>query len=279
MSEILFADVKGIKLCYEVKGKGNPIFLVHGFGNKKEFWIAQSDNLSNEFKVIALDCRGSGKSDRPNEPYTAEMLAQDVIGLMDTLKLQKAHFIGHSLGGAVVQNIALMYPEKIDKIVLVCTFPDFPLDKSGVEMFKKNWIAMYEAKIKDPIKAFYDKMKLRFSRDFFKIMKEEPERKIFGIYSTKDLMEIDRIDPITPQDINNLTNALLTHKVLDRLQKIKAETLIIAGNKDRLASKVSSEQIHQRIPKSTLKIIPGGHFVTMEKAPEINKLIIDFLKS
>jgi pimeloyl-ACP methyl ester carboxylesterase len=110
-------------------------------------------------------------------------------------------------------------------------------------------------------------------------MKEEPERKIFGIYSTKDLMEIDRIDPITPQDINNLTNALLTHKVLDRLQKIKAETLIIAGNKDRLASKVSSEQIHQRIPKSTLKIIPGGHFVTMEKAPEINKLIIDFLKS
>ncbi len=278
MSGIFFADVNGLKLCYEVKGEGYPIFLVHGFGNKKEFWIAQSDKFSNEFKVISLDCRGSGKSDRPNEPYTAEMLAKDVIGLMDVLQIQNAHFIGHSLGGAVVQHIALMYPERIGKIILICTFPDFPLDKSGIEMFKKNWIDMYEARKKDPIKAFYDKMKLRFSRDFFKIMKEDPERKIIGILSTKDFMDIDRIDPATPQDINNFTNALITHKVLNKLQEIKAETLIIAGDKDRLGSKVSSEQIHQKIPNSTLKVIPGGHFVNIEKALETNKLIIDFLK-
>jgi len=279
MSGIFFADVKGLKLCYEVKGEGYPIFLIHGFGSKKEYWIAQSDNFSKEFKVIALDSRGAGKSDRPNELYTAELLAKDVIGLMDVLSVPRAHFIGHSLGGAVVQHIALMYPERVGKIVLISTFPDFPLDKSGVEMFKKNQIAMYEATKNDPIKGFYTKMKLRFSREFLKLMKEDPERKLHGIFTTNDLMEINRIDPATPQDINNLTNVLVTHQVLNKLHEIKAKTLIIAGNKDRLASKLSSEQLHERIPNSILKVIPGGHFINLEKAAEINQLIIDFLKS
>ncbi|GAG82729.1 unnamed protein product [marine sediment metagenome] len=229
--------------------------------------------------MIALDGRGAGKSDRPNELYTAEMLAKDVVGLMDVLNLPRANFIGHSLGGAVVQHIALMYPERVGKIVLICTFPDFPLDRSGIEMYKNNQIAMYKAIIKDPIKGFYDKMKLRFSRDFFKIMKSEPERKLNGVITTNELIEINRIDPATPQDINNLTNVLVTHQVLNRLHEIKAETLIIAGDKDRLASKVSSEQLHERIPNSILKVIPGGHFINLEKAPEINQLIIDFLKS
>jgi len=279
MSGIFFADVKGLKLCYEVKGEGYPIFLIHGFGTKKEYWIAQSDNLSKEFKVITLDSRGAGKSDRPNEPYTAKMLAKDVIGLMDVLSLPRAHFIGHSLGGAVVQHIALMYPERVGKIILMCTFPDFPLDKSGLEMFKKNQIAMYEAIKNDPIKGFYTKMKLRFSRDFLKLLKADSERKHHGIFTTNDLMEINSIDPATPQDINNFTNVLVTHQVLNRLHEIKAETLIIAGDKDRLASKLSSEQLHEKIPNSSLKVIPGGHYVNLEKAPEINQLIIDFLKS
>jgi pimeloyl-ACP methyl ester carboxylesterase len=279
MSGIFFAEVKGLKLCYEMKGMGFPIFLIHGFGTKKEYWIAQSDNFSNEFKVITLDNRGAGRSGRPNEPYTAEMLAKDVIGLMDVLKLEKAHFIGHSLGGAVVQHIAIMYPERVAKIILMNTFPDFPLDKSGLEMFKKNQIVMYEAIRMDPIKGFYDKMKLRFSRDFLKIMKMEPDRKLHGIVTTNELMEINNIDPATPQDIKNLTNVLVTHNVLNRLHQIKAETLIIAGDKDRLASKVSSEQLHEKIPNSILKVIQGGHYINLEKAPEINQLIIDFLKS
>ncbi|MHA1985705.1 MAG: alpha/beta fold hydrolase [Promethearchaeota archaeon] len=279
MSGIFFADVKGLKLCYEVRGEGYPIFFIHGFGTKKEYWIAQSDDLSKEFKVITVDSRGAGKSDRPNEPYTAEMLAKDIIGLMDVLNLSEAHFIGHSLGGAVVQHIALMFPERVSKIVLISTFPDFPLDKSGVEMFKKNQIAMYEALLNDPIKGFYTKMKLRFSREFLKLMKEDPERKLHGIFTTNDLIEINRIDPATPQDIINLTNVLVTHQVLNKLHNIKAETLIIAGDKDRLASKLSSEQLHEKIPNSILKVIPGGHFINLEKATEINQLIIDFLKS
>ena len=72
MSEISFADVEGVKLCYSSKGEGFPVILIHGFA-KKEFWIGQVSALSNQFKVIWFDNRGVGASDRPNIPYTMRM--------------------------------------------------------------------------------------------------------------------------------------------------------------------------------------------------------------
>ena len=98
----LFAEVNGIKFCYEILGEGDPLILVHGFGSKKESWIAQFKPFSEHFKVIRFDNRGSGKSHRPKEIYTMEVFADDIAGLMDYLKIDKAHIIGWSLGGMIV---------------------------------------------------------------------------------------------------------------------------------------------------------------------------------
>ncbi|MFX1316594.1 MAG: alpha/beta fold hydrolase [Promethearchaeota archaeon] len=274
-----YAEINGIKICYEIRGEGYPVFLVHGFGANKEFWIAQVGELSKKYKVITFDNRGSGMSDHPNEPYTMEMFADDLKGLMDVLKIEKAHFIGHSLGGAVIQHLALRYPERVNKIILISSFTDLPLDEVGIEMYKKNQLAIYEASINDPIKAFYDKMKLRFSRNFLKLMKEDPSKKWHDLWSTDDLIEITKLNPLNSQDIINLTNTLITHKTLNRLPEIKNQTLIITGEKDRIASKTASEQLHQGIPNSTLKIFEVGHWLNLEKAPEVNKIILDFLKN
>ena len=94
-----FADVNGIKICYEIHGDGYPVILVHGFGSKKEAWVAQTSPLAEYFKVITFDNRGAGKSDRPDGPYTMEIYADDIRGLMDFLKIEKAHVLGWSLGG------------------------------------------------------------------------------------------------------------------------------------------------------------------------------------
>jgi 3-oxoadipate enol-lactonase len=275
-----YTEINGIKICYGIFGDGFPVFLIHGFAANKEFWITQINELSKKFKIITMDNRGSGKSDRPNELYTMEMLAEDLKGLMDYLKIEKAHLIGHSLGGAVIQHFVLKYPERVIKLVLIASFADLPLDQSGIEMYKNNQIAIYEAGLKDPIKAFYDKMKLRFSRNFFKLMKENPTKRWYDLWSTEDLMKITKSNPSTSQDIINLSNALITHKTSTRLHKIKNATLIIGAEKDKVASKVSSEQLHQGIPNSILKIFTEGegHFLNLEKAPEINKLIIEFLE-
>ena len=114
----LFAELKGVKICYELKGKGYPVILVHGFGAKKEDWIAQFGPLSEKFKVIRFDNRGAGKSDRPKTPYTMEVFADDIKGLMDYLKIKKAHIIGWSLGGMIVQNFVLKYPNYVNKLTM-----------------------------------------------------------------------------------------------------------------------------------------------------------------
>jgi pimeloyl-ACP methyl ester carboxylesterase len=277
MTNLFAENINGIKICYEIHGEGYPVFLVHGFAAKKEYWIAQISDLSKKFKIITPDNRGAGKSNRPNMPYTMEMLVNDLKGLMDFLKIGKANLIGHSLGGAVIQHFALKYPDYVNKIILICSFPDLPLDEVGIRMYKENQIAMYEARLKDPIKAFYDKMKLRFSREFIKLMKEDPKKKFHGIFSAYDLIESEKIDSASPQDINNLTNALINHRVLNQLPEIKNETLIIAGDKDKLASKASRDQLHEKIPNSTLKLVSGSHWVNLEKAPEVNQIILNFL--
>lgn len=272
----LYAQVKDIKICYEIHGEGFPLILLHGY-TKKEFWMGQISELSKVFKIIIFDNRGVGKSDRPNIPYTMEMLADDLKALMDYLNIKKAHLIGHSEGGMIIQHFVLKYPEMVDKLILMSTNMGFP-DESAVKLFKNNQIELYESRLKDPIKAFYDKMKLRISRKLLKEMKQDPDKLFHGIFSAKKLMKIENDDPWTPQDITNHAHALNTHDTSEQLHEIKNKTLIMTGDKDRLTPKIASEQIHEKILNSKLIVIEGGHYFPLEKAPEVNKYILEFLK-
>ena len=95
----LFADVNDIKICYDILGEGEPVVLIHGFSDRKEHWRAQIGDLSRYFKVIRIDNRGAGKSDRPDGAYSMEIYADDIKGLLDHFDIEKTHIIGHSLGG------------------------------------------------------------------------------------------------------------------------------------------------------------------------------------
>jgi len=273
-----FAEVNGIKICYEMHGDGYPVILVEGYGAKKEGWIAQTPSLSEHFKVITFDNRGSGKSDRPNFPYTMDMFADDIKGLMDYLDLKKAHIIGKSLGGMIVQIFTLKYPEYVNKLVLLNTSTGYPSDQ-GPEMYKQGQIDNYYTKLKDPAKTFFESARGGFSREFRKLMQEDPKRKFHGFWSAEDIIKESIIDPTTPQDIGNQANALKGFHSLEKLYEIKSETLILGAEKDRVMSVNNQQQMHERIPNSTIKIIKGtGHSSNLEKAPEVNQILIDFLK-
>ncbi|MBD3254754.1 MAG: alpha/beta fold hydrolase, partial [Candidatus Lokiarchaeota archaeon] len=117
-----FAEINGIIICYEIRGQGEPIVLVHGFGSSKETWLAQAPVLSKYYKVITLDNRGAGKSERPNKKYSMETFSDDIQGLLDHLKIPKAKAVlGWSLGGMIVQHFALKYPDRAEKIGLLFT--------------------------------------------------------------------------------------------------------------------------------------------------------------
>jgi len=273
-----YAEVNGVKLCYEIDGEGYPLFLIHGFGAKKESWIAQVPELSKHYKVITLDNRGAGKSERPEAEYTMEIFADDLNALMGHLGIEKANIAGWSLGGMIVQNFILKYPERVNKLILINTNHGFP-DEGGPTVYKNMRLSELEMKKVDPAKAWWSGARSSFYIKFRKELEANPSKKWYGLWSAEELIELSTIDPPTEKDINMQGNALMTHDTYDRLDTIKNPTLIIAASHDRVMSKLSMEQFNEKIPNSTLVIIEkAGHSSPLSRAPEVNQTIIDFLK-
>ncbi len=275
----LLTDVNGIKICYEILGEGDPVLLVHGLGSKKESWIGQFKPLSEHFKVIRFDNRGAGKSDRPKGEYSMELFADDITGLMDYLKIDKAHIIGWSLGGMIVQNFVIKYPERVNKMILINTNYGTP-DESGAELYKNMRIANLKATEKDPEQTFWKSIRADYHISFRKQLEAEPSKKWYGLWSAEDLIKESMIDPPTLEDIELQARALSTHHTLERLNEIKNESLLITSTHDRVIPTAVMKEMHKRIPNSTLKVIDkAGHGSPRSRAQEINKMIIDFLSN
>ena len=280
----LFAEVNGIKICYDIHGDGEPIILIHGFSDRKEHWRAQVGALSEDFKVIRMDNRGAGKSDRPDGKYTMEVYASDVAGLMTNLEIERAHIIGHSMGGMIAQNFAILYPDRVDKLILLNTFPGLKPPGESIEdiitMQRESAIAGQAAILKDPDNVFIDGAKSSYSRKFWKLMKENPKKKFHGIWSVEDLIDEKKNYGPTAIDLSNQSYAISTHNTYERLHEVKSEVLIISAEKDKSCPKSMGEKMHELIPNSKFVVIEGAaHQSVLEKAPEVNKIIIEFLKS
>jgi proline-specific peptidase len=275
-----FVEANGINICYEILGEGEPLLLIHGFGVTKEEWIGQFIPLSKHFKVIRFDNRNSGKSDHPIDKFTYKVLADDAKALMDALGIDKAHIVGWSAGGMVAQEFVIHYPEMVMKLVLINTFSHWPGDDTAIGMYKQGKIDHMNAVKENPSKAFYDSATPGFSRKFKKLLLENPKKKIHGLFSAEDLIEKDKNNPQSLQDIENFAYGLSQFNVLDRLSEIKNETLIIASSHDRSMPVSVNKIIHDNISNSRFEVIEkAGHSSPIERAPEINELIIKFLKS
>ncbi|GAG58411.1 unnamed protein product [marine sediment metagenome] len=274
-----FADVNDIKLCYASQGEGFPTFLLHGFGSKKEGFMAQIPELSKYFKVISVDLRGSGKSSRPNYHYTMDMFADDVKGLMDYLSIQKVNIIAHSFGGMIAQNFVVKYPESVNKLVLINSLPKIPVEYDP-EPYIQMRIKGLEIREKDPIKAFWDSTQYGFYPKFRQRMLDNPKEKFFGLWSAEDLIDYYNRDPPTAQDIRNISYSFKTHKSFTNLHNIKQKTLLLTASHDILVPKERMMEIHELMPNSTLKVIEkAGHESHKSNAPEVNSTIIKFLKN
>ncbi len=277
MSEA-FAEVNGIKICYLSQGEGFPTFLLHGFGSKKEGFMAQIPELSKHFRVITIDMRGAGKSSRPNYHYTMEMLADDVKGLMDYLSIQKINLIAHSFGGMIAQNFVVKYPESVNKLVLINSLPKIP-DGYDPEPYIQMRIKGLELRNKNPVKAFWDSTQFGFYHKFRKKMLDNPKEKFYGLWSAEDLIDYYTTNPPTPQDIRNISYSFKTHKVFNNLHNITQKTLLLTASHDVLVPKERMMEIHNVLPNSTLKVIEkAGHESHKQCAPEVNQAIIEFLQ-
>jgi len=270
-----FAEVNGIKLYYEIHGDGSPLIMLHGYGATSKVWIGQVDALSKHFKVIIYDQRSSGNSDHPKEDYTLDTLVEDLKGLMDFLKVEKAHLMGQSMGGWVSQNFALKYPDRVNKLVLVGTNHK----GAGLHILRDTMIDLYETAKTSKEDAFWKYAKLMHHRSFLKDMKADPKKKFYGLWSVEDLIEEFADNKMSPEDYKRFEKAGSMHDALDQLSELNHPAILIGGSHDKMSPKLVMDEMHAELPNSTIKIFDiSGHHVFIERAPEVNEVIIDFLK-
>jgi pimeloyl-ACP methyl ester carboxylesterase len=115
------ADANGIRIHYEVHGEGRPLLLILGLGADVSEYTALIDQLAAHSRVIAFDNRGAGRSDKPDAPYSIELMAADALGVMDALGATRADLLGISLGGRIALELALGHPERVERLILVST--------------------------------------------------------------------------------------------------------------------------------------------------------------
>ncbi len=108
-------------MYYEIHGDGEPLVLIVGLGTDISEWEGIIHWLAQKYKVLAFDNRGAGRTDKPDTQYSIEMMANDTVGLMQTLGIQQAHILGISMGGRIALALALQHPKSVKKLVLVST--------------------------------------------------------------------------------------------------------------------------------------------------------------
>ncbi|MDD4955813.1 MAG: alpha/beta hydrolase, partial [Candidatus Omnitrophica bacterium] len=117
------AKLNNISLYYEIYGKGYPLLLIGGLGSDCSSWLGIVKGLSLHFKTIVFDNRGCGRSGIGNDKITVAKMAKDAIELLDFLKIEKAHILGHSMGGYIAQELAINYSNRVNKLILESTAP------------------------------------------------------------------------------------------------------------------------------------------------------------
>jgi pimeloyl-ACP methyl ester carboxylesterase len=122
-----FANNQGVRIHYEVEGKGPPLVLLHGLGGNLEMWYGSGYErpLKKDYQLILMDVRGHGASDKPHNPesYKLELLVSDVVAVLDDLSINKAHFFGYSMGGWIGFGIAKYAPERFKSLIIGGTHP------------------------------------------------------------------------------------------------------------------------------------------------------------
>ena len=263
-------QTNGINLNYEVNGSGEPLVLISGLGYPLWQWHKMVPYLSKHFQVITFDNRGVGDSDKPEGPYTAEMLAKDTIGLLDALGVKQATILGHSMGGFIAQAIALNYPERVKKLILCSTNFGGP---NHIPISAEAW-EVFSDTTSDPYIRFYNGLKISTAPDWAAANQEIVEDWVnwrvanpmdMGGYMAQLQIGVGLLDEAASFE--------------NKLPKLTVPTLIIHGAHDLVVPTENAKLLAAKIPGSKLEIIPdAGHFFPIETPETASNLVIEFAK-
>lgn len=279
-----FIETNGIRMHYVEQGEGFPVLLLHGFPEMWYSWRYQIPALADAgYHAIAPDLRGYGQTDKPEgiESYDIHHLVGDMVGLLDTLGLERAVIVGHDWGGIIVWQMALMQPERVERVISLNT----PFQARGrmrpTEAFNQlpdgrfNYILYFqepgraEADIEPNIDTWLGETMRRVAKDQDLITEED----------TKVYCDAFRKGGLTGP-INYYRNVDRNWETTAHLEgrKITMPALMITAENDPILLPQMTEGMERHIPDLTKHLIKNcGHWTQMEQPDEVNRLIIEFL--
>jgi pimeloyl-ACP methyl ester carboxylesterase len=260
--------VGDINIYYEIHGEGYPLVMIMGLSANKDWWHPYLiEQFSKNFKTVIFDNRGAGRTDKPKIEYSIKMFADDTVGLMDALGIKKAHILGVSMGGMIGQEIALSYPKRVNKLVLVSTScggpKSVPVPPETLKAMLSRGEMTDEERMRITVELLYPE---EYRKSNPEIMEETFRR----------LM----IAPIPIDAYMRQLTAASKFDSYDKLPKIKAPTIVLAGKKDVLLPWENSKILAERIPGAKLVTFEeSGHGMISQNAEKFAQAVIEFLKS
>jgi 3-oxoadipate enol-lactonase len=250
--------VDGVSVAYDVAGRGEPLVLLPGQANNRHWWDPIRPDFTDDFTTIAIDTRGTGESSAPADAaYSTRRFAQDVIAVLDTLDITRAHVYGTSMGGKIAQWLAIEHPDRVAALVLGCTTaggrhglvagPDVvgplagPADSAeralAELMFSPGWLATHPGP--------------------------------YAVLGNPTMSASAR---------RGHRRASAEHDAWDALLRIDAPTLVIHGTDDQFCPTGNAALLAERLPRATVRLIEGARHAYFEECrAEASPAVLGFL--
>jgi 3-oxoadipate enol-lactonase len=257
--------VNDIQVNYELSGKmdGDTVILSHSLGSSFSMWNPQMETLSEHFKVLRYDTRGHGGTDTPPGAYMLDQLGADAVGLLDALKIDKAHWVGLSMGGMIGQCLGLNYSDRFKSLSLCDTAAIMPDDFQSMRQERIN-IAQNQG-----MQALADPTMERWFTEPY--LAQDPP----GVKFIRDIFLKTAVTGFV-----GCMGAIGELNYLERLSEIQLPTLVIVGKEDMGTPVSAAEAINKRIPNSKLVVIDSAaHLCNVEQADVFNDVLMEFLLS
>jgi pimeloyl-ACP methyl ester carboxylesterase len=267
-------QINGHTIFYVVKGNGEPLLLIHGYGAGMWVWEKQIDILSQFYRVYALDLIGHGFSDRPKMTYTPEAYILFMRDFMDGVGMERATLIGNSMGGGIAWAMAALFPERVNKLILINCVPPDVLDQVRNESFR-TLVA-----IKDIPLLPYLVIASRNKNSIKWILQEcVSDIKLITPEILNRQYQISKIRGTTRVLYSTFKQAKKASTLKNRLSRIDHPTLLIWGERDLIFPPTVGETLHRAISGSKLQIVEKSAHIPMWETPEeVNPAILEFLK-
>jgi len=261
-------SLRGLSVHVAEAGEGPPLLLVHGFLVHHGEWLPVLPALAERFRCIAPDLPGFGQSDKRapgHYPYTREAFAETLDALLEELSIEKAHVAGHSMGGSVALTLAADYPQRVDRLAVVdsACYP-FPVPVKG----RLPLLPLLGPLI---FKRLYGR---RLFRDYF-------ANDVWSGHPGVDFAQVDAYyDAFANREAKDaayetLKNTVDLSSLGPKIPRVKADTLVLWGDEDRIFPPSLAHRLVREIPEARLEMLSGcGHAPNEERPDETAALLL-----